>query len=84
MTGPEPSPQPFPQIANLTRDSQWTFVADWGVGVKYRIRDHIILRADFRDYMTPFPKRIFVSVSGGTDRGLFQQFTPMFGVGYSF
>jgi hypothetical protein len=44
----------------------------------------VLLRADFRDYITPFPKRLFVQAQGGTDRGLFQQLTPSVGIGYVF
>jgi len=83
-TGPEPSPQPAPQIAELVRADQWRWLVTLGVGVKYRVADHIVVRGDFRDYLTPFPTRLFVPASGGTDRGIFQQFTPTFGLSYSF
>jgi hypothetical protein len=43
-----------------------------------------LVRADIRDYITPFPKKLFVESNGATDRGLFQQFTPMFGISYWF
>lgn len=83
-TGPEPVPQPLPQIAALVNANQWRLVADFGFGVKYRLRNHVMLRGDFRDYITPFPKKLFAPAGSGTDRGLFQQFTPTFGVGYWF
>ncbi len=83
-TGPEPNPQPVPQIADLVRVNQWRFLVDVGVGVKYRVSRHWIVRGDFRDYITPFPVKLFVPAGTGTDRGLFQMFSPMFGVGYSF
>ncbi|HLK67966.1 MAG TPA: outer membrane beta-barrel protein [Bryobacteraceae bacterium] len=83
-TGPAPVPQPFPQIATLARVNEWQFVGDFGVGFKYRLHNHVMLRGDFRDYITPFPKKLFVPASNGTDRGLFQQFTPTFGIGYWF
>ena len=40
--------------------------------------------ADLRDDITPFPKKLFAPTGNATDRGLFHQFTPTFGVGYSF
>ncbi len=83
-TGPEPEPQPLPQIAQLVHVNQWRFLVDWGVGVKYRWRRHIILRGDFRHEITPFPKALYVPVNGGTDRGLFQMFVPMVGISYGF
>jgi len=83
-TGPAPEPQPVPQIASLIHTSDWKLAIDLGVGVKYRWRRNVVVRAEFRDYITPFPKKIFVPAANGTDRGLFQQFTPMVGVSYSF
>lgn len=83
-TGPEPSPQPAPAIAELVRVNQWQVLMDWGFGVKYRLHRHLIVRGDFRDYITPFPKKLFVPAGNGTDRGLFQMFSPMFGVSYLF
>lgn len=83
-SGPAPNPQPLPQIASLVMRDQWQYVVDVGFGLKYRLRNHVMVRADFRDYITPFPKRLFAPAGNGTDRGLFQQFTPTFGLGYWF
>jgi hypothetical protein len=83
-TGPEPNPQPAPNVASVVRANDWKFLASVGFGATYRLREHVLLRADFRDYITPFPKKLFIPVNGGTDRGLFQQFTPMIGVSYGF
>jgi hypothetical protein len=84
VNGPEPQPQPFPDIVTLTNQSQWQFLTTVGVGIKYRLKEHVLIRGDFRDYITPFPKNIFVQAQGGTDRGLFEQFTPSVGISYSF
>lgn len=83
-TGPEPSPQPAPAEASLTRAKEWRFLASVGGGVSYRLRQHIVVRGDFRDYITPFPRKLFVPGPNATDRGLFQMFTTTFGVGYWF
>ncbi len=83
-TGPEPNPQPAPQAAELVEVNQWRLLVDWGIGVKYRVTRHLILRGDFRHGITPFPKRLFAPATGATDRGLFQMFTPMFGVSCAF
>ena len=83
-TGPAPVQQPFPGIVTLTNDSELRLLVSVGGGVKYRFGNHVILRGDFRDYISPFPKRLFVPAQGGTDRGIFHQFTPMFGVSYWF
>jgi hypothetical protein len=83
-SGPEPVPQPYPQIASLVKTNQWQYLVDVGFGVKYRLRNHVMLRGDFRDYITPFPKKLFAPKGSLTDRGLCQQFTPTFGLGYWF
>jgi len=83
-SGSAPVPQPLPQIASLVNTDQWRYVVDFGFGVKYRLGNHVMLRGDFRDYITPFPKKLFAPAGNGSDRGLFQQFTPTFGLGYWF
>jgi len=83
-TGPEPNPQPAPQVADLVKNNQWVWLVTVGGGVKVRVVDHVIVRGDFRDYISPFPTRLFVPTTGGTDRGIFHQFTPTFGLSYSF
>jgi hypothetical protein len=83
-TGPEPVTQPLPQFASLIGGSEWKFVTSLGAGVKYLVRDHLLVRADFRDYISPFPRSVFVPASGAANHGLFHQFTPMIGVSYWF
>lgn len=84
LTGPEPFPQPFPSVATITNHDQWRLLYSVGLGVKYDLGRSVVLRLDFRDYLTPFPKEVIVAAPHGTDRGIFEQFTPMFGVGYRF
>ncbi len=84
IAGPAPTAQPFPNVALLTTKDEWKFVADVGGGVKYRLQRHVQLRVDFRDYMTTFPKRQIAPVDSNTARGIFQQFTPLFGVSWMF
>jgi hypothetical protein len=83
-TGPEPNPQPAPAEATLVRANEWRFLASVGGGVDYRFRNHLLVRGDLRDYITPFPRKLFVPGANATDRGLFQMFAVTFGVGYWF
>ncbi len=83
-TGAEPFPQPLPQIATLVQTNQWTVLYAVGAGLKYRFHKHVIVRVDFRDEITPFPKHLWVPTGNATDRGIFNQFTPTAGVGYLF
>jgi len=84
IAGPEPFPQPIPQIASLTTNDVWKVVFSAGGGVKFRLIPHMLLRAEFRDYLTTFPRQQIVPAVHNTARGIFEQFTPLFGASYTF
>jgi opacity protein-like surface antigen len=84
IAGPAPSPQPVPNIAILTTTDEWKFATAVGGGVKFRVQEHVLLRLDFLDYITTFPKQQIMPAPTNTARGIFEQFTPLFGVSYSF
>ena len=84
IAGPAPFPQPIPQVASLTTNDVWKFVFAAGGGVEYRLMRHMLLRGEFLDYMTTFPRQQIVPAANNTARGVFQQFTPMFGASYTF
>jgi opacity protein-like surface antigen len=83
-TGSAPVPQPLPKIAALATQSGWKPLFTVGGGVKIRISDHVMVRGDVRDYITMFPEKLFTPVSGASEHGFFHQFTPLFGLGYTF
>jgi hypothetical protein len=83
-TGPSPAVQPAPSVAFLGESDQWKVLVSVGAGVTYRFPNHLLLRADFRDYISPAPRKVFVPAAGATVRGLVHQFTPMVGVGVWF
>jgi hypothetical protein len=83
-TGPAPAGQPAPGVALLVPGNQWRLLFGFGAGVSYRFPNHLILRADFRDYISPIPFKLFAPVGNATNRGLMHQFTPMLGVGFWF
>jgi len=84
IAGPAPSPQPIPQIASLTSNDIWKVVFSVGGGIKYRLADHILLRGEFVDYLTTFPRQQIVPAPNNTARGIFEQFTPLFAISYTF
>lgn len=84
IAGPAPFPQPIPQIASLTTNDVWKVVFSAGGGVQYLLRKHVLARAEFRDYITTFPRTQIVPAPHNTARGIFQQFTPLFGLSYTF
>jgi len=84
VAGPEPFPQPIPQIASLTTNDVWKVALSAGGGVELLLRPHVLLRGEFRDYLTTFPRQQIVPAPHNTARGIFQQFTPLFGISYTF
>ena len=52
IAGPEPFPQPAPQIATLTTNDVWKVAFTVGGGAEYMLRPHLLLRGEFRDYLT--------------------------------
>lgn len=84
IAGPEPYPQPIPNIASLVANDEWKFAVDVGGGVEWRLAKHVNLRAEFRDYLTRFPRYQILPAPHNTARGIFQQLTPLIGVSYSF
>ncbi len=83
VAGPAPFPQPLPNIASIAVD-EWKPAASLGGGVKFRLSTNVVLRGDFLDYLTAFPKLQILPAPHGTARGIFEQFTPLFGVSYTF
>ncbi|HUB78312.1 MAG TPA: outer membrane beta-barrel protein [Bryobacteraceae bacterium] len=84
IAGPAPNPQPAPQIATLTTNDVWKVVFVPGAGIKFHVIRQMDVRVEFRDYLTTFPRTQIVPAAGNTARGIFQQFTPLFGIAYTF
>jgi opacity protein-like surface antigen len=84
ISGPLPFPQPVPQIAYFKTNDVWKAVFTAGGGFSYRPRRHLLLRAEFIDYITTFPRQQIVPAMHNTARGVLQQFTPLFGADYQF
>jgi opacity protein-like surface antigen len=84
IAGPEPFPQPIPQIASLVDNDVWKVVFVPGGGVKYRLQKHVVVRGEFLDYITTFPRTQILPAPHNTARGIFEQFTLLFGVSYTF
>ncbi len=84
VSGPGNPSQPLASIGLLTSTNQFKPLISLGGGVKYRAGEHLLLRFDFRDYITPFPKAIITPAPGATAGGFFHQFTPLAGISYAF
>ena len=84
IAGPAPTMPALTNVGSLTTRDEWHLVVDVGGGLKYRLTRYLLVRVDFRDYMTTFPKRQIAPAPGNTSRGIFQQFTVLPGVSCTF
>jgi hypothetical protein len=51
-----------------------------GGGVQMRLTTHILVRVDFRDYISPFPEELFVTAQGAKIHGWLHDFVPLGGI----
>jgi hypothetical protein len=79
-TGQETLYQPLEEYALLTKTQQVTPVFSLGGGVKARLTPRVVLRLEFRDYVSPFPKQVIEPVIGSTLNGWLHDFVPMVSV----
>jgi hypothetical protein len=84
VSGPAPVLQPLARIAVLTTNDQTKVLTVAGGGFKWRAGDRVVLRIDFRDYITTFPRDLIRPAGSATARGIVHQFTPLVGIGYRF
>jgi hypothetical protein len=56
----------------------------FGAGVKAALASHIIFRVDFRDYVTPFPDKLFAAPKGSKQSGRLHDFVSMGGFSFVF
>lgn len=82
VSGPPNPKAPLGDIARLTTQDQARPLVTGGGGVKLKLGHRVLLRLDFRDYVTPFPKELIAPAPLNTARGFFHQFTPLIGISY--
>jgi opacity protein-like surface antigen len=83
-TGNEYVNQPLGNFALLTKTDEVKPLISVGGGVKVRVTSHLDVRLDFRDYISPFPEKLFVAAPGSKIRGWLNDFVPFAGVGWVF
>jgi hypothetical protein len=83
-TGQEFVAQPLSNFAFLTRTHEVKALISFGAGVKIALNDHWLVRADFRDYATPFPEKLFAPAPGSKIHGWLHDFVPLLGVDWTF
>ncbi len=83
-TGAEQAYQPLENFALLSKTHQVEPMISVGGGVKIPISQHLLLRAEFRDYISPFPANVIVPVPPAKVNGWLNDFVPMIGISYVF
>lgn len=83
-TGQETAFQPLTNFAVLTRTQEVKALVSVGGGVKVDLSPRLRLRAEFRDYMSPFPKQVITPVGNSKISGWLHDFMPMAGISYVF
>ena len=82
-TGAQVAYQPLSNFALLTQQQDLTALVSVGAGIKYQISQHVQLRLDVHDYMTPFPKNVITPNVGAKVGGWLMDFVPMVGLSYT-
>jgi hypothetical protein len=81
-TGTEQAFQPLSQFAYLTKTQKVEPMASVGGGVKFRLSPHVAMRAEIRDFLTPFPKALITPAPGAKIGSFLNDFVPMISVSY--
>jgi len=83
-TGQEQAYQPLMQYGYFTRTQVVKPMGSFGAGMKYALTPRLILRTEFRDYITPFPTELIAPAPGAKFGSILQNFVPMVGISYLF
>ncbi len=83
-TGKEAAFQPLSQFGYFTKTTEVKPLISVGGGVKFAIAQHVNLRAEFRDFITMFPKEIIAPAPGAKFGRMLHDFVPMIGISYEY
>lgn len=83
-TGKEVVYQPLNKFALLTKTQEVEPLISVGGGVKAKLSDRVILRLEFRDYITTVPKNVLAPAPGAKMKGWLHDFLPMAGITIGF
>jgi len=76
-TGAEQAFQPLSQFAYFTKTQKAEPMASFGGGVKFKVSPHLTMRAEVRDYLTPFPKELITPAPGAKIGSWLNDIVPM-------
>jgi len=83
-TGTEEAYQPLYQVGYLTKTQQMKPMASVGAGVRFTLTQHMFLRTEFRDFITPFPNQVIAPAPGSKFASILMDFVPMVALSYEF
>lgn len=83
-TGMEQNAYPGSSLVALTATTQMLPVFGGGGGLKIRVNRQVMMRFEFRDYISPVPRNVLAAPPGSTVHGLMHDFVGLFGVSYLF
>lgn len=81
--GQEQAFQPLSHLALLTRTRDIKPLISLGAGTSVRLSEHVYLRLEFRDLVTPFPKRIATPAPGSAIGGYVHDVVPMVAISFA-
>ena len=81
-TGTEAAYQPLSQYGYFTKTQALKPMVSVGAGFTYKLKPHVFLRTEFRDFITSFPTQIITPAPGTKYGSLLHDFVPMVGVSY--
>jgi len=83
-TGSEQAYQALESYALLSKTQQVEPMISVGGGFKMMLSQRVLLRAEVRDYISPFPKNVIVPLPPTKVSGWLNDFVPMVGISYIF
>lgn len=83
-TGKETAYQPLNNFALLTKTRQLEPLISVGGGAKFALSPRVVLRTEFRDYITPFPRQVIAPAPSVKVSGWIHNFVPMVGISFLF
>ena len=83
-TGKEAAFQPLSQFAYLTKTQEVKPMISFGGGVKFKLAPRMSMRAEVRDFLTPFPKQVITPAPGAKIGSWLHNIVPMVGISYEY
>lgn len=81
-TGAQEAYQPLSQFGYFTQTQAVKPMVSAGGGLTYRLSRHMYLRAEVRDFITPFPTQVLTPAPGVKFGSILQDIVPMVGLSY--